>query len=344
MAEASYLEWLTRGTEMCWWHDSADPAEADLGIQRGAVGATTNPYLSNIALCANRQLWSDEISAAMASTSNSGIRAEALMRIPVTATARTFLPEFQRSGGQRGWVCAQVNPARAGDREAMLKMARRFHKWSRNITVKLPATAAGLDVAETCVRLGTSVTLTVSFTVPQIMATAERHRAGAKIAQSNGVEPGRCFAVLMIGRLDDYLRELAADAKSPATESDIRQAGLAVAKRAYSLLREGNYEVDLIVAALRGTYHVTELAGARMILSIFPSWQQPLIEGDFPRESRIEREIPSDVITRLSTIPDFVRAYEPAGMRPDEFIGYGVTQRTLSQFYDAGWKLMEGFK
>jgi len=31
-------------------------------------------------------------------------------------------------------------------------------------------------------------------------------------------------------------------------------------------------------------------------------------------------------------------------MKPADFISYGVTQRTLSQFVEAGWKLLEGFK
>jgi hypothetical protein len=28
-------------------------------------------------------------------------------------------------------------------------------------------------------------------------------------------------------------------------------------------------------------------------------------------------------------------------MRPEEFVSYGVTQRTLCQFSEAGWKLLE---
>jgi len=35
-----------------------------------------------------------------------------------------------------------------------------------------------------------------------------------------------------------------------------------------------------------------------------------------------------------------VRAYEPDGMEPSEFVAFGATQRTLSQFVEAGWKLM----
>lgn len=38
------------------------------------------------------------------------------------------------------------------------------------------------------------------------------------------------------------------------------------------------------------------------------------------------------------TIPDFVRAYEPDGKKLTEFITYGTSQRTLSQFTEAGWE------
>jgi len=42
-------------------------------------------------------------------------------------------------------------------------------------------------------------------------------------------------------------------------------------------------------------------------------------------------------------MPEFVRAYEEKGMAPSEFVGFGVTQRTLSQFVEAGWRLLETF-
>src|SRR5207248_5373161 len=133
----------------------------------------------------------------------------------------------ERSGRRSGFVCAQVNPLRAGDRDCMYAMAQRFHGWSPSIAVKLPATAAGLDVLEVCVADGISVTATVSFTLPQALAIAERHRAGIERAKGKGIEPGKCFAVIMIGRLDDYLREVAHDSQVEVSEADIRQAGLA---------------------------------------------------------------------------------------------------------------------
>ena len=100
----------------------------------------------------------------------------------------------------------------------------------------------------------------------------------------------------------------------------------------------------LLVAALRGPYHLTELAGADLLMSIHPAYQQPLVSEEFAREARIAQPIAPDVIDRLQQIPDFVRAYEPDGLTEAEFMTYGLTQRTLAQFIEAGWKLLEGYR
>ena len=210
--------------------------------------------------------------------------------------------------------------------------------------MKLPATAAGLDVLEDCAAEGITTTATVSFTVPQVLAIAERHRAGSARARANGIEPGKCFSVIMIGRLDDYLREVAHDNQAAVSESDIRQAGLAVTKRAYSMYKERGYDAVLLVAALRGPHHLTEIAGADLLMSIHPSSQELFVTEDHPREERIDTPIPADVIERLMAMPEFVRAYEPDGMAPNDFIGFGATQRTLCQFAEVGWKLMESYR
>ena len=49
-----YLRWVISNTKTTWWHDSADPAELARGIERGAIGATTNPFLASVALSANK--------------------------------------------------------------------------------------------------------------------------------------------------------------------------------------------------------------------------------------------------------------------------------------------------
>ena len=105
--KVTYLNWLLENTPTTWWHDSADVAELDLALSRGASGVTTNPFLSALALQSSRGHWSSDIDAVLARNLPAAEKAEALMRIAVTHAA----------GKSSGYVCAQVNPLRAGDRE-----------------------------------------------------------------------------------------------------------------------------------------------------------------------------------------------------------------------------------
>ena len=81
----------------------------------------------------------------------------------------------------------------------------------------------------------------------------------------------------MRGRLDDFLREVAQDNKAGVSESDIQQSGLAATKRAYAIYKERGYEAVLLIAALRGPYHFTELAGGSRLATRSTSSSQASI-------------------------------------------------------------------
>jgi transaldolase len=343
MAGLSYLEWLVQETPTRWWHDSGDPTELQQALAHGASGVTTNPVLTNLALRAQPAYWHPLVGT-LDNNLSPEERAISLMYSVARRTAENLEPQFHATQGEQGYVCAQVNPSKAGEREAMLAMARRFHAWAPNIAVKLPVTSAGLDVLEECISEGITVTATVSFTVSQVIAVAERHCRGRFRAQQNGISPGRCFAVMMIGRQDDYLRDLAADNRAGLSEEVVRQAGLAVTKRAYQIYKSKGYPTVLLVAALRGIYHMTSLAGADLIMSIHPKIQTMLLKPGVPRRAGIDELVDPQVIELLQRLPEFNRAYEPDGMRPEEFISYGLTQRTLAQFYDSAWVMLENYQ
>ena len=341
MTEQSYLQWLAQETATSWWHDSADPQELDAALGHLASGVTTNPVLARQALQANPDYWRPLVGDIAALTL--GDRAESLTRAVVCDAAAKIESQYRSTHAAQGYVCAQVSPTAAGDRQTMLDLAIRFSRWAPNIAVKLPVTLAGLDVLEECIAQGTTVTATVSFTVAQVLAVAERHRAGCRRARAAQVTPGHCFAVIMIGRLDDYLRDVACDNRAPVGEEDIRLAGLAVTKCAYAIYQERGYEAVLLIAALRGNYHMTELAGADLIMSIHPRNQAQLLAPGVPREERIEQPVDAGALARLHTMPEFVRAYQPDGMTPEEFISFGACQRTLSQFDQVGWSMLQSF-
>ena len=197
-----------------------------------------------------------------------------------------------------GYVCAQVNPSRAGDREAMMAMARRFHAWAPNIAVKLPAVAAGLDVLEDCVAEGITTTATVSFTVP----AGARHRRAvprrhASAPSQNGHRAGQVF------RRDHDRPPGRLPARSGARQSGRRQRSrhppVRPGRHQARLpdLQERGYEAVLLVAALRGAYHLTELAGADLVMSIAPGAAGVVRRPRTIRaKSASTSEVPADVI------------------------------------------------
>jgi transaldolase len=264
-------------------------------------------------------------------------RTEEIIRIVTVAIAEKFLPVYRRTDGAQGFVCAQVDPNFQGDADKMIEMAKRLHGWAENIAVKLPATAAGLEAMEACAALGMTTVGTVSFTVPQAVEIARRQTIGVHLAVDAGRKPGQHFSVVMVGRQDDYLRDVIHDAKTEIPEAFIRQAGTAVIKRAYEIVRREGYVSSLMPAGMRGAYHVTELAGAAMSMSVSPNIQAALAQEPEPYRERIDEPVGKDVIECLLTVPEFRRAYEPDGMLPADFLSYGLAQRTLSQFVDAGW-------
>jgi len=89
---------------------------------------------------------------------------------------------------------------------------------------------------------------------------------------------------------------------------------------------------------------MTGLAGGKCIMSVHPKVRQMLAEPGVARKIGIQSPIDENAIQRLKTIPDFVRAYAPDAMKPDEFVSFGLTQRTLSQFIESGWAMLESFR
>ena len=163
-------------------------------------------------------------------------------------------------------------------------------------------------------------------------------------ARNAGGSIGKCFAVIMIGRLDDYLREVFSDNQEPISEQEVQMAGLSVVKHAYQLYQQNGFDAVLLIAAMRGNHHVTGLAGGKLVMSIHPTYQKSLQAGPVVFERLISEQIPTAVQDKLNRLPEFARAYEPQGLSDKEMITFGPTQRTLAQFTEAGWKLLEQFQ
>lgn len=341
MKENRYLKWLTSETPSVYWHDSAIVPELEEALANGACGLTTNPFLIAATLKAQPDFWHSALPG-VAQDIQGNERAQAWIAQTASYLADVVRP-LRAGGDYRGYCCAQTNPAKPGDMEATVAAARMYAACGDNIVVKVPATRAGIEAMEECAALGLNVAATVSFTVSQVLAAGEAVRRGHERARQNGIKPGLGIAVVMVGRLDDYLRDVAQDTRVSVSEADILWAGTAAIKRAYRIFKERNYACMLMPAAGRGAYHITQLAGADMIMSISPGIAEALEnETDFTRH--IDDEVDPAILARLMEMPEFVKAYEPDGMKPEEFITFGSSNRTLDQFVQCGWNILKGLK
>jgi len=180
------------------------------------------------------------------------------------------------------------------------------------------------------------VTATVSFTVPQVLAVGDRYQKGLVRCRKASRPTGACYAVVMVGRIDDYIRDVVHDNNlTNVLESDIIQCGTAIMKRAISVFAKRGYEAIMMPAGMRGSYHVTDLSGADCTMSVHPKIQKLLAVVEGPFAESHAKTVPNDVLSRLLTVSDFVKAYEFDDMPPENFITFGVVQKTLAQFTEA---------
>jgi len=339
----NYLQWLTKETPTQFWNDSAIPSEIDEAIENGAVGVTTNPVLAYKALQADPEFWQDKVDR-ISQDLRPEERAEALLKMVVTYDAKKFESVYIKSKGANGYALAQLNPSICMDTDRMIEQGLRYASWAENVSVKTPSVMSALPLVEELAGRGIAVCTTLNFSVSQAMAVAEAYNKGRTKALVDGTPVKPLFLVQQGGRLDEYLYECAKDNHMNFDPEDIKNAGNAVCRKVYRLLQEKNIPAIVMPAGLRRVDHLTSMAGAKMTFSLQPRVQKMVIEADPERVSNIDEAINPAIIRRLYKIPEFVRAYEEGGLKPEEFVTFGITQKTASQFLWTGWVPLENYQ
>ena len=339
----NYLQWMTSETPTKFWHDSAIPSEIDAALENGAVGITTNPVLTYKTLQAVPEFWQPEVDKIP-----KGLKpeehAEALLKMVACYAAGKVHDIFVETEGEDGYALGQLNPSICNDTELMIAQGLRYASWADNISVKTPSIKSALPLVEELASRGIAVCTTLNFSVSQAMAVADAYMKGRAKAIASGITPKPIFVVQQGGRLDEYLMECAKDSGIDITPEVIQNAGNAVCKKVYRLLKEKGVPGRVMPAGLRGVHHLTSMVGAEMTFSLQARVQNMVNEADPERVLHVDDEIPEDIIRQLYKIPEFVRAYEEGAMKPEEFLTFGVTQKTMSQFLWTGWAPLETYQ
>ncbi len=345
MRENDYLKWMAENTDTIWCNDSAITTDLEAALLYGATGCTSNPPLTYEALMKNPEIFADAVAAIPANIKGDD-RVVELLGVVVRHIAGILAETYRKTDGQCGYIRTQVQPGLRGDAEGMLKMGLKFASWGSNIKVKIPGTKAGIWVLEELAALGIPTNPTVNATVAQMIAAAEAYERGAARAAAKGIKPAPSTSAVVMGRLQDYLTSLNNDRNAGLSLHDLECASLALAKRTYRIFTERDYKQMVMPAAFRCAWHVEQLAGGKIMMTIHPKIQDEVIKADAEGRMRkgtfIDEPVDLKALDRVKkALPEFELAYEPDALSADEFDTYGATVMTLDAFDATGWQKLK---
>ena len=193
------------------WIDSLSRELLETGeLQRlvdedSVVGVTSNPTIFQKAMAEGD--WYDEQLAEVAKTVDDPT--EIFLQLAMEDIRRAcdlLRPVWDGGGGQDGYVSLEVDPTLAYDREATFEQARRLAKEvdRPNLLVKIPATKPGLAAIEDCIAKGTSINVTLIFSLDRYKAVVEAYIRGLERLVAGGGDPAPVASVasFFVSRVD----------------------------------------------------------------------------------------------------------------------------------------------
>ncbi len=253
-------------------------------------------------------------------------------------TVDQFRPMFEASGGVNGYVSIQGDPVNEDDPEVVISEARKNKSLGPNACIKIPTTDSGLKAMETLVAEDTPINATECFGIAQAISLFDMYD---KISKESGKKP-TFYVSHIAGIYDDFLRNYVVEKKVDISPDVLHQAGLAIARKLYKLMKERGYPGIFVGGGTRGLHHFTEMVGGDVVVTI--NWRgtaDQLIEQDPPVISRLINPVKESVIDELmEKLPDFRRGYLEDGLTVEEYHHFGPVQLFRSSFLKSWNKVL----
>jgi len=336
-----YFLRVTEQSPTMFWINNPTPDQADLAIENGALGCTNNPSYTQKMIDhptegENALKVLDDTLRDVSDDRAAAIEFQARMVKPI---AEKFMPIFERSGGEHGFVSIQGDPFADDESQDIIRQALDNREISPNICCKIPLTEPGLEAIPELVPMYVPMNSTEIFGVSQLVALAETYE---KVARLSGKWP-MMYMSHIAGIYDDYLRNYVQENDVKISSDVLHQAGLAVARKVYRIMTERAYKLVFIGGGARGLHHFTEMVGGRVCITI--NWvgtADKLLEQNPPVVYRLFNPVPQKVIDELmEKLPDFKKGYLEDGLTVEEFEDFGPVQLFKSSFTKSWRRVLE---
>ena len=217
------------------WFESGKLAEL---VSNGIVGLTSNPAIFAAAI-ASTDLYDAQIGALSATGMDSRSIALELAKSDISQAARVLAPVYRSTGRKDGWASIEVDPDLAYQSGPTLTAVRlmRTAIAEPNVMIKIPATFEGLGPIEEAVAQGTSVNVTLIFSIERYREVFAAFLKGARRFLDAGGDPASLASVasFFVSRLDTAIDPLLVQ----AGRGDLGgKAAVAQARLAYAAFRE----------------------------------------------------------------------------------------------------------
>jgi transaldolase len=206
----SRLHKLAKRGQSIWFdtlsRDLVHTGELARMMKEDAVtGVTSNPTIFQKAL-AGGDAYDDDMKRLLGETDDPEQIFFSLALQDIRDACDTLAPVYESSGGADGYVSMEVLPGLAYDTGATFDQARWIAKEvdRPNLMVKIPATMAGLPAIEDSIAHGTSINITLIFSLERYKAVVEAYLRGLERLVAGGGDPSKIASVasFFVSRVD----------------------------------------------------------------------------------------------------------------------------------------------
>src|SRR6478752_5825935 len=231
MAKSRLHELAARGQSI-WFdtlsRDLVHSGELKKMMDEDAVtGVTSNPTIFQKAL-ATGDAYDEYLKRLLAETDDPTEIFFSLALQDIRDAADVLRSAYDASKGVDGYVSMEVEPGIAYDTEKTFEQARWIAKEvdRPNLMVKIPATMPGLPAIEDCTAKGTSINITLIFSLDRYKAVVEAYLRGLERLIAGGGDPSTIASVasFFVSRVDTE-----ADKRLEAVGNTKLQGKLAIA-------------------------------------------------------------------------------------------------------------------